>query len=345
LGGFFFEASSMLKRFFLTLALMIGLVTPSFSAGTIPLSLTQRFDKITFKPLSGGKLYFIKAGTTSTPQNAFQDINLTIPWPNYLTLDAGGNIPQLFFADGLIKVRLTNSKGVVQFETDNIQVIGASSGGSTPPSVDATTVLATGDLKARYGTGDLSGFVRANGRTIGSASSGASERANADCQPLFEYLWTVDSSLVVSTGRGASANADWVANKTIALPDWRGRALAALDNMGNSASGRLTATYFGTAATALGAASTFTDSRTLLTANLPPYTPAGSVSVVSQNPLTKNASLGINPGAASATAVWFGGSSTVETSTGTLTGTAQGGSSTPFSAIPPTMLATFYIKL
>jgi len=61
-----------------------------------------------------------------------------------------------------------------------------------------------------YGTGVRSGFVRANGRTIGSATSGATERANADAQALFEYLWNTDANLAVSTGRGASSNADWV---------------------------------------------------------------------------------------------------------------------------------------
>ena len=45
-------------------------------AGTIPLSLTQQFDNSTNLPLSGGKIYFIQAGTTSTPQNAYQDSGL-----------------------------------------------------------------------------------------------------------------------------------------------------------------------------------------------------------------------------------------------------------------------------
>lgn len=223
-------------------------------SGTIPLSLSQRLDNISHLPLALGKLYFIEAGTTSTPQNAFQDSALTIPWPNPLTLDEGGNIPQLFFADGQIKIRLENSAGVVQLGADNIQVIGASSGSGGGGTVDPTTILATGDMKAAYGTGVLVGFVRINGRTIGSASSGASERANADCQSLFQYLWSTDPNLVVSTGRGISANADWVANKQITLPDMRGRGLGALDDMGNSAAGRLTASYFGTDATVLGAA-------------------------------------------------------------------------------------------
>lgn len=243
----------MIKRFYLALAILAGLLSPAYSAGTIPLSLTQRFDNTTHLPLNAGKLYFIQAGTTSTPQNAYQDSALTIPHPNPLTLDAGGNIPQLFFADGQIKIRLTNAAGVNQLTADNILVVGASSGGGGGGSVDPTTIIATGDIKVRYGTGALTGFVRLNGRTIGSATSGATERANADTQALFEYLWAADANLTVSTGRGASANADWVANKTIALPDMRGKVMAGLDDMGASAAGAFTGVAFASGdATTLG---------------------------------------------------------------------------------------------
>ena len=183
-------------------------------------------------------IYFIQAGTTSTPQNAYQDSDLTIPHSNPITLDSAGRVPQFYLADGSIKIRLTDSSGVQQLVADNILVIGPSSGSGGGGSVDATTVLATGDVKVRYGTGALSGFVRANNRTIGSATSGATERANADCQALFEYLWDADGNLTVSTGRGASANADWSANKTIALPDCRGGVIAGLDGMGAPAVGR-----------------------------------------------------------------------------------------------------------
>lgn len=336
----------MLKRFVLALSLLTGLISPALAAGTITMSLTQRFDNSTHSPLSGGKIYFIQAGTTSTPQNAYQDSALTLPYANPLTLDSGGNVPQLFFADGVIKVRITNSLGVQQLVQDNIQVTGASSGGGGGGTVDPTTIIATGDLKARYGTGVLTGFVRANGRTIGSATSGATERANSDTQSLFEYLWSTDANLAVSGGRGASANADYIANKTIALPDWRGRALAFLDDMGNSAAGRITATGFGTATTVLGAASTFLETRTIINSWLPPYTPSGTVSVTStRGDIVVGPSTTDNYASIAGVCCYIGQTKAAITSTGSLTGTAQGGTSTPFSAIPPTMLATIYVKL
>ncbi len=220
-------------------------------AGTISFSLSQQFDKYG-EPLAGGKLYFFQAGTTN-PQNAYKDSNLTLPWPNPIELDEAGRIPQFFLDDGSIKIRLADSNGVTQIAADGVLVIGPSSGGGGGTPVDATTVLQTGDIKARYGTGSHTGWVRANGRTIGSATSGSSERANADCQALFEYLWGADANLAVSGGRGVSANADWVANKAITLPDGAGCTIVGLDNMGNGAAGRLTTAIFGTDPTVLGA--------------------------------------------------------------------------------------------
>lgn len=230
----------MLKRLGVALAALFSFVQLASAAGTIPFSLSQQFDALG-KPLGGCRLYTIAAGTVSTPQDAFQDADLTMKLPNPIECDASGRLPQFFLADGNIKVRLTDKNGVTQIVADNILVIGPSSGGGGGGGgqVDPTTIIQTGDVKYRYGTGSLSGFVRANGRTIGSASSGASERANADCQALFEYLWGADASLVVSGGRGASAAADWAANKTIALPDFRGRVLAGLDDMGETSAGRL----------------------------------------------------------------------------------------------------------
>ena len=315
-------------------------------AGSISLSMSQQFDDLG-KPLSGGLLYFIEAGTTSTPQNAYQDSALTIAHPNPITLDSAGRVPQFYLADGSIKIRLTDSAGVQQLVADNVLVIGASSGSGGGGSVDATTVLATGDIKVKYGTGTLSGFVRANGRTIGSASSGATERANADAQALFEYLWGADANLSVSSGRGASANADWTANKTIALPDWRGRAIAGLDDMGNSAAGRLTSTYFGTAATVLGAAGG-SESQTLTQAQLPAFKPAITITDPGhQHTYTTTSGLQQVSGG-SGTACWAGGT-TANTNlvttgiTAAFTNNLGSGNAHPIAS--PMMLATVYIKL
>lgn len=318
-------------------------------AGTIPgFSLAQMLDS-DGTPLVGGKLYTIQAGTTSTPQTAYQDSGLTLPLSYPVICDAYGRLPQIFLADGSIKLRLTKSNGTQVFVLDGVLVVGASSGGGGGSPVDATTILTTGDIKTRYGTGVLSGFVRANGRTIGSVTSGATERANADTQALFQYLWDTDANLTVSGGRGASSAADWAANKTIALPDWRGRTLAGLDDMGNTAAGVLTTatTGFGPAVpTTLGQGSG-QESKTLVTANLPPYTPSGTVTT------TVTPAVSVVAGSSSASQNPPGGATNFPTgvvapsytASSTFTGTAQGGTSTAFATIAPTRLLTIYIKL
>ena len=66
--------------------------------------------------------------------------------------------------------------------------------------------------------------------TIGSAASAASTRNNIDTFQLYSTLWNnvSNANAPVSTGRGVSAYADFIANKTIALTKTLGRALASV---------------------------------------------------------------------------------------------------------------------
>ncbi|WP_439365498.1 hypothetical protein ACNJYD_04420 [Bradyrhizobium sp. DASA03005] len=256
--------------------LVCALVASSaMAAGTIPISMTQQFDSLG-KPLVGGQLFLIKAGTVAEPQNCFQDVGLTIPWPNPITLDAAGRVPQLFCADGSIKIRLTSKTGVSQLVADSVLVIGPSSGGGGGSSVDQTTLLQTGQMIDMYATGVLTGFVRCNGRSIGGTTSGATERANSDTQALFNFLWQQDPNLAVSGGRGASSASDFAANKTLSLPDCRARVRAGLGDMGNTDSGRLTATYFGASPVTLGATGG-TENQTLTIAQMPSHFHSASI--------------------------------------------------------------------
>lgn len=229
-----------MRKLFLSLALALGLVAPAIGAGSIPIALTQQFNA-NGQPLIGCQLFLYVTGTVATPQNAFQDTGLTLPLPWPVTCDSNGRLPMFYLADGTIHARLTDSAGVVQFDYASMLVIGPSSGGGGGSTVDPTTIAATGDIKFRAAGETLSGWVRVNGRTIGSATSGATERANADTQSLFSYLWQncTDAHCPVIGGRGGSAAADFAANKQITLPDWRSRIPVGLDDMGNSAAGRM----------------------------------------------------------------------------------------------------------
>jgi hypothetical protein len=118
----------------------------------------------------------------------------------------------------------------------------------------------TGDIKATIKTTADSGWVMLDDGSIGSATSGATTRANADTEDLFLLLWTniSDTYAAVNGGRGASAAADWAANKRISLPKALGRALAA----SGSGSG-LTARSLGQ--------TTGTETHTLSTAEIPSH--------------------------------------------------------------------------
>jgi microcystin-dependent protein len=84
----------------------------------------------------------------------------------------------------------------------------------------------TGTVIATILTAAPTGWLMFNGDTLGSATSGAT-RASADNQNLFLALWAslTNADAPVSGGRGATAAADWAANKTITLPDMRGRSI------------------------------------------------------------------------------------------------------------------------
>lgn len=99
---------------------------------------------------------------------------------------------------------------------------------ANPTSVPTIGAFTTGDVKLTLKTTADTGWVLMNDGTIGSASSGATTRANADTVTLYTLLWsnTADADCAVSGGRGGSAAADFAANKTLALPKSLGRALA-----------------------------------------------------------------------------------------------------------------------
>lgn len=70
-----------------------------------------------------------------------------------------------------------------------------------------------------------SGWLLLDGSTIGDSSSGADFADDALYVDLFTALWdNLDNAYAaVSSGRGASAAADFAAHKTLTLPDGRGR--------------------------------------------------------------------------------------------------------------------------
>ncbi|WP_194483437.1 hypothetical protein [Bradyrhizobium sp. CCBAU 21365] len=140
-----------------------------------------------------------------------------------------------------------------------------STDGATKNYVDTTTAafFSTGDVKLTLkvfadpgwvlvvNTGDGSGLAG----TIGSASSGSTIRANADCQPLFNLLFAnandANAPLYTASGvlttRAAQTNAAtaWAANCRVHLGFWAGRAIGVTGNGGSGFTARVPLAFAG----------------------------------------------------------------------------------------------------
>lgn len=167
----------------------------------------------------------------------------------------------------------------------------------------------TGDLKMNFLAAAAGGWVAMNDGTIGSAASGATTRANSDTLALYTLLWDNISNTwaPVSTGRGASALADFNANKTITLPRQLGRALA-VAGAGATLTSRVLGEYLGA------------ETHTLIEAEMPAHTHSSVV-----------ASAGIGPG---------GGANLV---TSGVTGSTGGGAA--HNNMQPSGFVNVHIKL
>lgn len=145
----------------------------------------------------------------------------------------------VFWRDGLSP--MTGNLNLNGFKLTNS---GEPTLGSDPVTLDYfNSILAqsgaiTGEVKAFRRTTAPTGWVKENGGTIGNAASGATTRANADTLNLFTLLWGEFSNTVLpiqtSSGaastRGASAAADFAANKRMPLFDSRTRFLRGADD-------------------------------------------------------------------------------------------------------------------
>lgn len=85
----------------------------------------------------------------------------------------------------------------------------------------------TGDFRSSLNS-FVPGWVAANDGTIGDPSSGATTRANQDAWQLYSLIWNnfLDNWAPVVGGRGATAIADFAANKPITLTRNLGRVIA-----------------------------------------------------------------------------------------------------------------------
>lgn len=346
-----------------------------------PFSLTSIRDA-NDNPLPNAVLAVYQAGTT-TPVVLYKqaDYATGTEHPNPIPVNGSRLLPVMYGA-GSFKFRaLSAPGGPIVWEADGVTLtdpVVADTG-----EVENTGLVPTGAVLDFYGAGSRPGYVRLNGRTIGNAASGSTERAAADTRALYLALWTEDDSLVVVGGRGQTAAADFDAGKALTLPDARARLRMPVDGMGNTASGALAGVTWspGGSATRVGSYAGGT-SFALGVDNIPAHTHSLSIAVVADGAFTFNGTTG-NEGANHIHSLPIyslniqGGSAPIFLpATGTIPPTANAptsiesvahghafnvtvgnhthgltysmgsiGSGAAFSVLPPVLLVTTYIKL
>lgn len=155
-------------------------------------------------PVSGGKIYFYEAGTT-TPLATYSDTGLTTANANPLVADGDGRLgPAYGQIDKLYKKRYTDSSDNIIYEVDNVPPLATSSQASSTSGAIATTPLqygAVGDglndestavqaaIDAADGVVDLLGLTfrcdaqisLASGKTLQNGTLNFSNAAAIEC--------------------------------------------------------------------------------------------------------------------------------------------------------------------
>lgn len=354
------------------------------TASILPLGQTQFFDN-NGNPLAGGKVYNYIVGTT-TFKTTWQDSAEATSNANPVVLDSAGRA--LIYGQGTYRqiVRKANGDLVWDAVTSSTGSGGSASTGDgdlvgtvkpwagiTAPSQYAfaygqelnrttyatllTAVTQTLNIVCTASSTSLTGISDTGSIRIGSPLESSCVAAGTTVVSKTASAVVVSNAANISVSSTATffpwGNGN--GSTTFNLPDMRGYVVAGRDNMGGTAAAVLTTNYYGSnSPDALGATGG-SQSSTLVTGNLPAYTPSGTNSV-SSHIHDEGQAITITGGAGGASLATnvvqnAGGGSRVSTATptvavtSTFTGAAQGGVSTPFSRIQPTLTLNYIIKI
>src|SRR5262245_3126331 len=209
----------------------INLYKPEIGAdfdtwGNTPIGLNGDQDKIddVFKPAGDGTSVGINVGSGKTLSVAG---TITAAATAVMNTVAGSVFNFLNTAFQLKDT--TDPTKIVQFDVSGMPTATTSvirlAGGNTVLGMPIGTIV------PYFLPTAPAGWIFLRGLTIGNATSGATERANADTERLFTALWNTNA-YAVHPSRGGSAAADYAAGRTIDMPDMRAVAPVGMDNMG-----------------------------------------------------------------------------------------------------------------
>jgi microcystin-dependent protein len=364
---------TILKKFlFAALGLVICGQALAQNASLLP-NAKQTFVDQNGRPLTSGTVTFYVPNTT-TFKTTWQDAAQTILNTNPVVLDAAGRA--IIYGLGDYRQVVRDRLGNIIW--DQVTSSGSSSGGGggggstdtnavgtvllwsgfTPPTnyvfaygqelVRATfpnlltTVTQTLNVTCSAGSPTLTGIIDTSQLPNGA-------KVESTCAPPNSFIVSKTSTTItlnVNSGSSLTTTAVFFpygngnGSTTFNVPDYRGRVMAGRDNMGGVDSGRLTSTYFGSNASAIGA-SGGAESQTLTIAQMPSHTHTYN------DPGHAHA---YSAGVAQAFGTGAGSSSTVPTTftsgsavTGITINATGGGSAHP--NVQPTITANYIIKV
>lgn len=371
--------------------MVLGVLIPTLAAGQtatlLPDAKQQYFDDAGNPVASGSVTYYVP--TTSTKKNVWLDATKATLSTNPVFLDAAGR-PQptgQTYGDGQYRQVVKDVNNIVIW--DAVTSSGGGGGPSPTPTVGDgnlvgtvlpwsglvappnyvfaygqsvlrtdypllfTTLTQTVNLVCTSGLNVLSGIADTQNIKQGAAVEATCIAPGTQVNSISTNSVTISATAAVSTATTAIffpwGNGN--GSTTFNVPDFRGRALLGRNNMGGTAGSTLTSLFYGVTPNALGAAGG-TTSNTLLTNNLPAYTPGGTIT---NGAITNVVTGGVNGGTSTSTAVSAAGVQLLTGSTpivvvssqatSSFAGTAQGGANTPFSNIPAAYTINYIVKV
>lgn len=347
------------------------------TASLLPNALQQFFD-VNGNPLSSGTVAFY-IPNTSTFSTTWQDAGETIPNTNPVVLDAAGRAQ--IYGYGPYREVVKDVNGNLIWD----QVTSSTLGPNTATAIGDGA--AVGSVKAFAGITAPAQYAFSYGQALSRTTYSAllaaiTQTTTVTCQngsptitglpdtTQIPYGANVELSCViagttvlsktsstVTLSNNSSVNLNAAAifypfgngdgSTTFNVPDLRGLSIAGRDNMGGSAKGTLTSTYFGTNPDATGATGG-NQSFTFIQANLPALTlsttiASGQGSHLHSTPFVAGASLA---GSGSPSSTGVGSTNTGLATLPAMTGTTPtGGSGVPIPTIQPTVTLNYIIKV
>lgn len=341
-------------------------------------------------PIAGGSVTYYVPGQ-STKKNVWLDAAQTTLSTNPVVLDAAGRPQPTgqTYGSGIYRQKVVDANNVVVWDAVTASTGSGGGGTNIPATGDGNlvgTVLAFPgwSLPNQYMYADGHAVSRT---TYPELLTALTQVANALCTAGLPTLTGLPFSTTFRVPIGASVEASCIApgstvvskatnsltmssnasistavsariffygngdrSTTFNLPDLRSSVPAGMDTMDSAVAARgvLIPPYF--PQNGLGAA-TISPSTILSLANLPPYTPAGTITNgVITNTVTGgvNGGTGVNTTVAAAGVQLLTGSTPIAVSSAQATSTFAGtpvGSSTPFSVVQPTIMTNYIIKV